>query len=153
MLLRVRGSFELARIEATGNRPFLCIDNGSDLLGGNVQRLTELILERSPTDVVTSGFIDLLLPGLSQVARQSLVKRTLASGELTRLKHGVYLLGPKYQRARPSLGVVSRHLRFPSYVSFESALAEHLVIPEAVFMLRAIWIPIPELYLANQPYK
>jgi hypothetical protein len=89
----------------------------------------------------------ILLSG-SEDRRYSWVKRALKKGTLVRLKRGVYLLEKKEAGAIDSFEIALQ-LNGPSYVSFESALAHHGWIPEAVYTItsatpkRSSLVPTP----------
>jgi predicted transcriptional regulator of viral defense system len=65
------------------------------------------------------------------VARLQL-SRWKASGRIFQLRRGLYALAPPYQKVRPHPFVIANHLVRSSYVSCQSALAHHGLIPEAV---------------------
>jgi len=69
----------------------------------------------------------------SPQAIQSAVSRCLKSGDLIRLKRGVYLFGEKYRKRPIVKFALACQLYSPSYISFESALSYHQLIPEAVY--------------------
>jgi len=64
------------------------------------------------------------------------VRRQLArwktSGKVVQLRRGVYVLAAPWRRVEPHPFVLANELQRPSYVSLESALAYHGLIPEAV---------------------
>lgn len=64
--------------------------------------------------------------------RYALAKRAFASGELIRLKRGLYCLGERHRHGPPNLFEIAQRMYGPSYVSFESALSYHGWIPESV---------------------
>ena len=68
-------------------------------------------------------------------ARYSLIKRVLKSGELVRLKRGLYLITEKTKQSLPDEFVIALQLYSPSFVSFESALSYYGWIPEAVYTI------------------
>ena len=72
-----------------------------------------------------------MFPG-SEDSRYGLVKRALASGEIIRIRRGLYCLAPKYQKKGINLYALAQLVYGPSYVSLESALSWHGWIPEAV---------------------
>lgn len=79
---------------------------------------------------ITDTALSTLLGG-SENRRHSWVKRALKKGTLIRLKRGVYLVG----KNAPTLiepFEIAHQLYGSSYISFESALAHHGWIPEAV---------------------
>ncbi|MHB1136102.1 MAG: type IV toxin-antitoxin system AbiEi family antitoxin domain-containing protein [Coriobacteriia bacterium] len=66
------------------------------------------------------------------------LSRWVASGKLLQLRRGVYALPEAYQGRRPHPFEVANLLERPSYVSLESALSYHGVIPEAVFVTTSV---------------
>jgi len=72
-----------------------------------------------------------LLSGSAQ-RRYNLVNRAIHAGELVRLVRGRYVLHPDVSGSRPHAFVVAQAIRPGSFISFESALAWHDCIPEAV---------------------
>ena len=73
------------------------------------------------------------LLGGGDARRYGLVNRALKDGSLLRVKRGTYLLGRRYRSGTIHPFPVAQALVPGSYVSFESALAHHGWIPEAVF--------------------
>lgn len=61
------------------------------------------------------------------------LSRWVKSGRLLQLRRGVYALPEAYRPRLPHSFEVANLLTRPSYVSLESALSHHGVIPEAVF--------------------
>lgn len=76
--------------------------------------------------------------GGSDARRYGLVNRALKDGSLIRLKRGVYVLGRLYRSRPPHPFVVAPSLIPGSYISFETALAHHAWIPEAVFATASV---------------
>ena len=70
--------------------------------------------------------------------RYHLVNRALAAGEVVRLKRGCYVLHPSLSGIRVHGFVVAQHLQPGSFVSFETALAWHGWIPEAVYLVASV---------------
>lgn len=66
----------------------------------------------------------------ADVRRQ--LARWNASGKVVQLRRGVYVLAAPWRRVEPHPFLVANELQRPSYVSLESALAYHGLIPEAV---------------------
>jgi hypothetical protein len=62
------------------------------------------------------------------------LSRSLKSLEIIRLKRGVYMFGDNLRRGPVSKFAIAGKLYFPSYISFESALAFHGLIPEGVYV-------------------
>jgi predicted transcriptional regulator of viral defense system len=63
--------------------------------------------------------------------RRQLVRWT-AAGRVLQLRRGVYALAAPWRRVEPHPFLVANELHRPSYVSLESALAHHALIPESV---------------------
>lgn len=59
-------------------------------------------------------------------------------GILTSLKRGVYICGPLIEEERPSSLLIANHLIGPSYVSLDTALSYHGLIPEQVFEISSV---------------
>ncbi|MHB9003554.1 MAG: type IV toxin-antitoxin system AbiEi family antitoxin domain-containing protein [Coriobacteriia bacterium] len=66
------------------------------------------------------------------------LSRWVANGRLVQLRRGVYALPDTYRARRPNPFEVANLLERPSYVSLESALSHHGVIPEAVFVTTSV---------------
>lgn len=66
----------------------------------------------------------------ADVRRQ--LARWKASGKVVQLRRGVYVLAAPWRRVEPHPFLLANELQRPSYVSLESALAYHGLIPEAV---------------------
>jgi predicted transcriptional regulator of viral defense system len=58
--------------------------------------------------------------------------RWTASGKVLQLRRNVYALAAPWRRVGPHPFLIANELQRPSYVSLESALAHHGLIPEAV---------------------
>lgn len=66
------------------------------------------------------------------------LSKWVKNGKLTRLRRGKYVLNDPYQKQQPSVYFISNSLLRPSYVSLETALQYHGLIPEAVAQIRAM---------------
>ncbi len=60
------------------------------------------------------------------------------SGQIVRLKRGMYVVSPKVTKKILSTELIANHLYGPSYVSLESALRFYGLIPEAVYAVRSM---------------
>ena len=96
-----------------------------------MQKVIELILQNSPVDYVTSDTLQVIL-GSSGDSYYGIVKRALASGDLIKVRRGLYIPSEKYRRFRVSERVLSQKIYFPSYLSFEYALSLHGLIPDII---------------------
>ena len=103
-----------------------------------MQTLTEYLMASDLRERVFSDRqLDAILAGSAQ-RRYNLVNRALKAGEMQRLARGVYMLDPSLTGVHPHSFVVAQALRPGSFVSFESALAWHGCIPEAVRQVRCV---------------
>lgn len=93
--------------------------------------LIDRILALIPSDTFSDAELAALVPG-SPAARHNQVKRALASEQLIQIKRGLYQLAPRYQRHGIHAFTVAQQIYGPSYISFESALSYHGLIPESV---------------------
>ena len=78
------------------------------------------------------------LLGGGDARRYGLVNRALKDGSLLRVKRGTYLLAKRYRAETIHPFAIAQGLMPGSYVSFESALAHHGWIPEAVFVTAGV---------------
>lgn len=78
------------------------------------------------------------LLGGSDARRYALVHRALKDGSLIRLKRATYMLGRRASNDAVHPFVVAQALLPGSYISFETALAYHGWIPEAVFTTASV---------------
>ena len=102
-----------------------------------MNKLVELVLRRSLRDVFTDVDVTNLLGDPSPAARHGMVKRALASGEILRLRRGLYLLADPHRRHPLQLFALAGRIYAPSYLSLESALSFHGWIPERVVAVTA----------------
>lgn len=65
---------------------------------------------------------------------------------LTRVKRGVFIPGPALEGAAPEKFLLANHLWGPSYVSSDTALSYWGLIPERVYEIISISIPVPKTY-------
>jgi hypothetical protein len=78
------------------------------------------------------------LLGGGNARRYGLVNRALKDGSLIRVKRGTYALGRQYRSDPVHPFALAQSLIPGSYISFESALAHHGWIPEAVFVTASV---------------
>ncbi|MBI4056653.1 MAG: type IV toxin-antitoxin system AbiEi family antitoxin domain-containing protein [Elusimicrobia bacterium] len=69
--------------------------------------------------------------GLSPLAAYRALQRYVQQGAISRLRNGLYIL--KWTSLDPLL--IANHLYRPSYLSYETALSYHNLIPEAVYAI------------------
>ena len=104
-----------------------------------MQTLTENVWRaRPPFGLFDETLVGNLFPCLSQGARKALVHRAVESGEVMRLKPGLFCLAAEFRNRHPHPFVISGMLRSPSFVSMESALWHHQLIPEATYQVSCV---------------
>jgi len=64
----------------------------------------------------------------------------IKDGILQQIKRGLYIAGPRITSSKPDPFLPANHLLGPSYVSLESALSYHGLIPEKVFEITSVTI-------------
>jgi predicted transcriptional regulator of viral defense system len=65
-------------------------------------------------------------------------KRLEQSGEIVRLKKGLYMVSPAVSRREVSPFLLANHIYGPSYVSMQTALRYYGLIPEAVYAVQSM---------------
>ena len=99
--------------------------------------LTEKAFENTKTGVFSYSDALVWLGGTRNAVR-NMVKRAVASEEILHIRRGLYCLSKKYNQAGISRNVLANLIYGPSYISFESALAFHGWIPEAVHSVSSV---------------
>ena len=102
-----------------------------------MNRLVRKIIDFSPAGAISGQDLATLLPE-GDSKRQALIKRAVASGDIVRIRRGLYCLADMYQKKRLNPFSVSQHIYGPSYISLESALRWHDWIPEAVYSYTSV---------------
>ena len=97
-----------------------------------VQTLTKIILEHGLGDrFISSSQLERLIEG-SDKRRFGLVNRAIKSGELIRVKRGLYMLARRHRKHPVHPFALAQALVPGSYISFETALSQHGWLPEKV---------------------
>jgi len=78
----------------------------------------------------------------ADVRRQ--LSRWVTSGHLVQLRRGLYALAPPYRKMEPHPFLVANRLVRGAYVSFQSALAHHGLIPEHVPVITSVTTGRPQ---------
>ena len=86
-----------------------------------------------PNDFIDDIDLRLLFSNMSSNALRLALKRAVDGGYLITLKKGFYLWTEDHRRRSLSKFAIANKLYSPSYISFESALSYHGLIPEAVY--------------------
>ncbi len=103
-----------------------------------MQTLTEQLIDAGFKNRLIIGVqLARLISGTPQ-RRHNLVNRALKIGELLRLRQGVYLLAERYRDYPIHPFALTQAFVPGSYVSFETALAHHGWIPEAVYSTSSV---------------
>lgn len=101
--------------------------------------LTEKVYKLGPPGgLFDTTVVDNLYPEKSKGAKALLVHRAVESGEIVRLKPGVYCLGSEFRKNDPHPYIIAGILYSPSYVSMETALSYHGLIPDAVYQVASV---------------
>ncbi len=100
--------------------------------------LTNKIIEQGLANrVLKVSQLKRLVTGGAQ-RRYSLVNRAIKTGELSRFQRGLYMLNERFRDYPCHPFVLAQAIEPGSYVSFETALAYHGWIPEAVFTTASV---------------
>lgn len=103
-----------------------------------MQTITRQIIEMGLSEhVVSEAQLARILTGSPQ-RRHNLVDRALKAGELVRLRRGSFVLDPAFRNTPPHPFALAQAIVPGSYVSFETALAHHGWIPEAVYSTASV---------------
>ena len=96
-------------------------------------RLLESKLRNYPRPYLTDTELDSLLDGTPD-SRYGKVKRLLAQGKLLHIRRGLYCLTDVVGcKVKPHPYELAQYVYGPSYISLESALSFHKLIPERVY--------------------
>lgn len=103
-----------------------------------MQTLTEELVRHGLANrLLTDSELRWLLEGSDQ-RRRHLVNRAVKAGELLRLRRGHYVLSNPHRDYPPHPFALAQAFVPGSYISFETALAHHEWIPEAVRIVASI---------------
>lgn len=78
-----------------------------------------------------------------EIVRQQLTRWT-KSGKMYQLRRGLYAIAPPYQKVKPHPFMVANLIQRASYVSLQSALAFHGLIPDTVHVTMSITAGRPD---------
>lgn len=106
--------------------------------------LIEKALRTLKSDYVTASELSALFQ-ISENARHAQIKRALAQGILVRLKRGLYRRSGYLEKSKSHPFETSGFLYWPSYVSLESALSFHGLIPEAIYTTTCVTTQRPKI--------
>jgi len=74
------------------------------------------------------------------------ISELIKSQELIPIRRGLYIVGPTTDLSLPEPFLIANHLRGPSYVSLESALAYWNLIPERAYEISSVTIKTTKTY-------
>jgi predicted transcriptional regulator of viral defense system len=98
-----------------------------------MKRTLEKLLSDWPSAIIADRDIACFFESHPKDAPRNLIQRAVSWGWLQRVKQGLFLIGRPFRKEKPSLFELAQHLYGPSYISMESALSFHQMIPEAVY--------------------
>jgi predicted transcriptional regulator of viral defense system len=96
-------------------------------------------LRDSKHNYVTDIDLDILLDG-SPDSRYGIVKRLLKQRRMLHIRRGLYYLNQSQDFLKPHPFELAQYIYAPSYISLESALGYHQLIPEAVYAVTSVCI-------------
>ncbi len=88
----------------------------------------------------------LLVGNIDPINVRKQLSRWTAAGKVYQLRRGLYTLAPPYQKTRPHPFVIANQYQTGSYVSLQSALAFHAMIPEHVPVITSVTTGRPGAY-------
>ena len=103
-----------------------------------MQTLTRQLIGHGLENRVLSEMQLARVLGGSAPRRYGLVNRALKAGELLRLKRGGYIVSDRFRDYPGHPFAIAQFFKPGSYVSFETALAYHGWIPEAVYTTASV---------------
>jgi len=89
-------------------------------------------LRTYPKPYITDYTVATLLTGKSADSRYSKIKRMVEQHKLTYIRRGLYLISNQLQNHLYHSFEIAQQIYAPSYISLESAMSYHQLIPEAV---------------------
>lgn len=110
-----------------------------------MSKLIQQKLRRYPSRIISEGELACLFKS-SPDSRYARTKRAVQAGELIRIKRGLYVLDQELTSHSLSLFELAQRVYGPSYISLESALSYHGLIPEAVYSITSTTIKRPKQF-------
>ena len=103
----------------------------------------EMLLRKVADEPVFSSSL-LLSPDISKSSLERQLSRWAKAGKIHQLRRGLYVLAKPYLRVSPHPFLLANLLKHASYVSLQSALAHHGMIPEYVPTVTSVTTGRPE---------
>ena len=111
-----------------------------DTLDMKFNELLRLVREEA---IFSSGFLQAGKADKADISRQ--LSRWTAEGKLIQLRRGLYMLAGDHARRAPHRFLIANRIQKGSYVSLQSALAFHSLIPEHVPVVTSVTTARPRL--------
>ncbi|MFH1034333.1 MAG: hypothetical protein V1806_07490 [Pseudomonadota bacterium] len=105
-------------------------------------KLDTLLAIISSEPVFSSGLLQTLDQDPADVRKQ--LSRWARAGKIIQLRRGLYTLAEPYRKVTPEPFPIANRPNEPSYVSLQSALAHHGLIPEWVPAVTSVTTARPE---------
>ena len=102
-----------------------------------MQTLTEMALMRSPDGLFTREQASIWAHSHGP-RLDGLIKRAVTSGELWRIRRGLFCLSDRYVREPVNPLALAQLVHGPSYISLHTSLRYHDWIPEAVHAVTSV---------------
>lgn len=102
-----------------------------------MQTVTEIALRQAPRGVFTRGEVE-CWSGRGGAALDGMLKRAVASGEVHRVRRGLFVLDAGFRRSPINSLDLAQRICGPSYISLESALSHWGWIPEGVQAITSV---------------
>lgn len=106
-------------------------------------RFDELLKKVASEPVFTSGMA--LTPGVTDADARRQFSRWKAAGKILQLRRKLYMLAAPYRKVEPHPFLIANRLKRASYISLQSALAHHGMIPEFVASVTSVTTGRPEI--------
>lgn len=104
-----------------------------------MKKSLEAELQHYPRCYITDAEISLLMKGVSADSKSSKIKRLVMQEKLMHLRRGLYCLTQNLgSLSLPHPFELAQYIYGPSYISLESALSYHKLIPEAVYSITSV---------------
>ncbi len=101
--------------------------------------LTRFFFEKPNVRFFSRHDISAVFKG-SEYSKQALLKRAIATGDIVRIRRGLYCLNSNLQRTPINELGLAQIVYGPSYISMETALRFYNWIPEAVYSITSVSI-------------
>lgn len=111
-----------------------------------MNKVAERKLRQYPSAIISEQELASLWGG-SAASSYARNKRAVQNGDLIRIKRGLYIINKELVRKLPNSFELAQWIYAPSYISFESALSYHNLIPEAVYTITSATIKRSKIFI------